>query len=109
MTTPIEPVIESVTATPDVTSAQQQQDRFGNTILDAPGPLGQYRIQSAREWDKGRILRVCGEADTTKHLVWWEYDKGERRMVCSLCWRWSLRSENEQESDEQVDQEHEDV
>lgn len=67
------------------TATQQPRDAWGNVILDAPGPMGQYRIQSAREWDKGCILRVCGEASSQKHLLWWDYDAGERRMVCSLC------------------------
>lgn len=60
-----------------------RHDRHGNTILGAPGRYGQYRIVSARD---GRVLRICGEAATTKHLVMWEYHTGERRYVCAICW-----------------------
>lgn len=62
------------------------RDRFGNRILGAPGQqygrLGQYRIVSRRN---GETARVCGEAESTKHLLWWEYDADERRYVCALC------------------------
>lgn len=58
-------------------------DAWGNIILDTSGSMGQYRIRSARDH---RILRVCGEAATTKHLLWWDYDAGERRLVCRVCW-----------------------
>lgn len=63
-----------------------RRDRFGNRIVGEPGQqygrFGQYRVVSARD---GGVARVCGEAETTKHLLWWEYDAGERRYVCRLC------------------------
>lgn len=78
---------------PDLPDRRDQpRDRFGNVILSErsaaspaspASPLGQYRIRSRRD---GRVLRVCGEAAASKHLVWWDYDAGERRMVCRLCW-----------------------
>lgn len=67
----------------DAPCVRVARDRFGNRILDdPPGRFGQYRIVSARN---GGVARVCGEAETTKHLPYWEYDEGERRFVCAVC------------------------
>ena len=62
--------------TPDI-----ERDRFGNRIL-VRGPQGQLHIQSARD---GRMLSVCAEASTPRHLPFWEYDPDERRLVCAVC------------------------
>jgi hypothetical protein len=58
-------------------------DPWGNEILEAPGRFGQYRVRGA--WPN-RIVRVCGEVDTSKHLFAWDYDTSERRFVCRVCW-----------------------
>lgn len=74
---------EQPSPVPALPGTQAERDRFGNRIEGACGPLGQYRIVSRRD---GGEARVCGEADSTKHLLWWEYDAGERRYVCARCW-----------------------
>lgn len=87
-------ISEPVVAPSEQESEQEPLDAWGNTILDAPGPMDQYRIKSVRD---GRVLHVCGEATSQKHLLFWKYDADERRCVCRLCWGLSMR----QKSDEQ--------
>lgn len=67
--------------TPDAHSTPRH-DSWGNRILDTPGPLGQYRVASARD---GHVISVCGEAETSKHLFAWEFDADERRHTCRVC------------------------
>jgi hypothetical protein len=70
------------------TDAPPLLDRWGNTIIGGTsgiGPLGQYRIVSARDGSQGRTLRICGEAASDKHLLLWTFDAGERRYVCAIC------------------------
>lgn len=78
----------TVTTTPAAQPPRDETllDRWGNQIIGGAagvGSSGQYRILAARD---GRTLRVCGEAASEKHLLLWEYDEGERRCVCKLCW-----------------------
>ncbi|HEX6818839.1 MAG TPA: hypothetical protein VF120_10720, partial [Ktedonobacterales bacterium] len=42
-------------ASDEESSSPMPLDAWGNAILDAPGPMGQYRIRSARD---GRVLHV---------------------------------------------------
>ena len=81
----VEPSGEPPNTADDQTSdpSRDPRDCWGNRILGAPGPLGQYRIASARN---GLTARVCGEAATTRHLWAWEYDASELRYVCAICW-----------------------
>jgi hypothetical protein len=96
---PTDAIHETSATTDEVSEPEQPQrpppmrDRFGNRILDdPPGRLGQYRIVSARD---GGVAHVCGEAKTTKHLPFWEYDAGERRYVCRVCWPTSQQSQSQ--------------
>lgn len=76
--------------TPTTDTPDLLLDRWGNTIIGGAagiGPMGQYCTERAVPWRATPlILRVCAEAGSERHLLWWDFNADERRMVCGLCW-----------------------
>lgn len=59
-----------------------RRDTWGNVVLAGDPDDGPYIIRS--QWD-GRLIPVCAEFQSGKHLVWWVFDEELMRPVCSFC------------------------
>ncbi len=79
-------ITELLAPVADRTRAPQlTRDRWGNVILSAAGPLGQYRIRS---WWCGAVHLVCGAPGQHAHEGHWLDDvtANGQGMRCWLCW-----------------------
>lgn len=71
------------TAQPDTNPADQPiLDTAGNRIISPIGRHGQYVALSF--WD-GKRIRICGHRFDAEHLSYSEFDAGEGRFICRVC------------------------